>query len=758
MRIPDFFKSIRKKTTASTPEKEASALITPTNGGTPDTAPVPESGDLLEPALVSEPSVAAPSSGDSPVPSTDSEPGKEPEPAVPAMAPELGDLLEPALVSEPSVAAPSSGDSPVPSTDPEPGKEPEPTITAPAPSDSPTHSTDTEPGKEPEPAVTATVPELGDLLEPAVPATASELGDLLEPAPVPEPGKEQEPLGTPSAPEPGLGDLLEPPAIPKPERKPEPPVTDKDAKKPGKSFRRFFQVFKKKEKPPLEEYDFKKHGPLVGGDLPEGYTLIDQYWIDEGRSLVYIALNNKSNQMEYLLFEPVLSNFEYELLERLHEDLRDVLILTSDEIKKDKKIILLEKTMNLVKEYGLTLEIPTLFKIEYYLIRNFLGWSRIDPLMKDPHLEDVSCDGNRIPIFLYHRKYRNIKTNIAFETKVLNSLAITLAQRSGKHISTGSPMLDATLPEGSRLQLTLGTEVTTRGTSFTIRKFREEPYSPIELLEYGTFNADELAYFWLAIENNKSLLFIGGTASGKTTSLNAVSLFIPPIAKVVSIEDTREITLFHDNWIASVTRESLAEGGNAITMFDLLRAAMRQRPEFILVGEVRGVEAQTLFQAMNTGHTTFSTMHAGSVDAAIHRLESSPLNVPRNMIQALNIISVQGLIFRGTERVRRVQEIVEIAGVDPGTGNLRVNNVFVYDPIHDIFSFTGRSQIYSDISAKRGWTRDKLENEISIRKQLLDEMRKQGIIDYVSAASLFHSFAIEREKVFANITDLKKVL
>ena len=174
--------------------------------------------------------------------------------------------------------------------------------------------------------------------------------------------------------------------------------------------------------------------------------------------------------------------------------------------------------------------------------------------MKDPLLEDISCDGAKIPLFLYHRKYRNIKTNISFESDILNSLAITLAQRSGKHISTGSPMLDATLPDGSRLQLTLGTEVTTRGTSFTIRKFREEPYSPIELLDYGTFNIDALVYFWLAIENNKSLLFIGGTASGKTTSLNAVSMFIPPVAKIVSIEDTREITLHHENWIASVTR------------------------------------------------------------------------------------------------------------------------------------------------------------------------------------------------------------
>jgi len=381
--------------------------------------------------------------------------------------------------------------------------------------------------------------------------------------------------------------------------------------KPDATYRHYFRLLQGSKRSAILEYDFERDGTLVTPRLTDTYGLVDQYWVEKGRSLVIIAINKRTNQNEYLLFEPTLSDFEYELLERLYEDLRDVLILSSDEIKRDRKRILLEKMHALIDDYGISLETSTLYKLQYFLIRNFIGWSRIDPLMKDPHLEDISCDGNKIPLFLYHRKYRNIKTNIAFESDVLNSLAITLAQRSGKHISTGSPMVDATLPEGSRLQLTLGTEVTTRGTSFTIRKFREEPFSPVELMEVGTFNADALVYFWLAIENNKSLLFIGGTASGKTTSLNAVSLFIPPVAKVVSIEDTREITLYHDNWIASVTREALSEGGNAISMFDLLRAAMRQRPEFILVGEVRGVEAQTLFQAMNTGHTTFSTMHAG---------------------------------------------------------------------------------------------------------------------------------------------------
>jgi flagellar protein FlaI len=161
---------------------------------------------------------------------------------------------------------------------------------------------------------------------------------------------------------------------------------------------------------------------------------------------------------------------------------------------------------------------------------------------------------------------------------------------------------------------------------------------------------------------------------------------------------------------------------------------------------------------MNTGHTTFSTMHAGSIDAAIHRLESEPLNVPRNMVQALNIVSVQALIYRGTERVRRAQEIVEIASIDQATGNLQVNNVFVYDPIRDRAIFTGRSRIYKEIAEKRGMTREQLDAEIAVRKNLLEEMKKQNIVDYISVASIFHDYHIRREEVLANSTDLRQVL
>lgn len=505
----------------------------------------------------------------------------------------------------------------------------------------------------------------------------------------------------------------------------------------------------------VQEYHFETHGPLVEPGVPAHYEVLEDYWIEEGLSKAFIVNNPKTKQNEYLLFEPVLSRFDYELLERIYGDLRDLLILPDEEIHASPRQVLLEKVYTLLDEYGLSLEWDQLFRVQYYILRNFLGWSRIDALMKDDLIEDISCDGIEIPIFLYHRTYHNIRTNTLFDEESLNALAITLAQRSGKHISVSNPILDSTLPDGSRLQLTLGTEVTTRGTSFTIRKFRSEPFTPIELLDKNTFNVDELVYFWLAIENNKSLLFIGGTASGKTTSLNAVSHFIPPLAKVVSIEDTREITLYHENWIATVTRAGTTEtSASAIDMFDLLKAAMRQRPEYIIVGEVRGVEAQTLFQAMNTGHTTFSTMHAGDIDAAIHRLENEPLNVPRNMIQALDVVSLQALIYRGTERVRRATEIVEIIGIDPRTDNIQVNNVFEYDPVTDVTTFTGRSKVYNEIMAVRGWDKEMLNAEIGKRREVLEAMHDQEIRDYISVSCIFQAYAISAEHVIEHIHDL----
>jgi flagellar protein FlaI len=261
-----------------------------------------------------------------------------------------------------------------------------------------------------------------------------------------------------------------------------------------------------------------------------------------------------------------------------------------------------------------------------------------------------------------------------------------------------------------------------------------------------------MAYLWLCIENNKSLIYAGGTASGKTSSLNAVSLFIPEKAKVITLEDTRELKLPHPNWIPSITRDSFtADERGAVDMYDLLKAALRQRPEFLLVGEVRGKEALTLFQAMSTGHTTFSTMHADSVASAIHRLENPPIGVPRTMIQALDIMSIQSQTYTKGKRVRRNIKLVEIVDIDPNTRNIRTNDIFVWDSEADVFVRTGESKALFDIKMRRGWAQGKVDQELYYRQKILEYMVENGINDFQEISDIINAYQSTPEKVLKKL-------
>jgi flagellar protein FlaI len=261
-----------------------------------------------------------------------------------------------------------------------------------------------------------------------------------------------------------------------------------------------------------------------------------------------------------------------------------------------------------------------------------------------------------------------------------------------------------------------------------------------------------MAYLWMAVDSSKSIVFVGGTASGKTTAMNAVSLFIQPEMKIVSIEDTRELNLSHPNWIPGVTRESFAgEERGSIQMYELLRAALRQRPEYILVGEVRGAEAYVLFQAMSTGHTTFSTMHADSVQSVVHRLENPPINVPRIMIQALDIVSIQAQVKVNEERVRRCKSLTEIVGVDPRTGELLTNEVFIWDAAKDAFQYSGRSYVLENIMESRGWTEEKLKDELKKRQDILEWARLKKISHFKDFAKLVVTYGREPETIMKQV-------
>ena len=394
---------------------------------------------------------------------------------------------------------------------------------------------------------------------------------------------------------------------------------------------------------------------------------LDFYPLNEPYAYAKILKNMDSLEKHYKVIEPSLTKEDEQKLSFIWETLMKTFKMRLDEIdSKNIKDYIDEQVEMVINNYNIELNELSKKKILYYIKRESLGYGKIDPLMKDPHIEDISCDGAGVPIFLYHRKYGSVRSNVVFyEEDELSYFVTKLAQKCNKHISIAEPMLDATMPDGSRIQMTLSNEVTTKGSTFTIRRFRADPFTPPDLIALNTLSSETLAYFWLAVENGVNALIAGGTASGKTTVLNALSLFIPRESKIVSIEETREINLPHPNWIPGVARSGFGEVVadkmvGEIDLYDLMKAALRQRPEYILVGEIRGKEAYVLFQAMATGHTTYSTVHADSAKSLIHRLEGKPIDIPRVMLQSLDVVSIHITTRVKGKRVRRSKQIIEI--------------------------------------------------------------------------------------------------
>ncbi|MEM1670479.1 MAG: type II/IV secretion system ATPase subunit [Archaeoglobaceae archaeon] len=502
----------------------------------------------------------------------------------------------------------------------------------------------------------------------------------------------------------------------------------------------------------IKEYSVEKYGPMVEYSPPQNWRVVEEYWIKEPYCKVYIIYNDEEQEYTYVVAEPKLLPYEVEVYGQIFLIIREELEKLELTDGLDRETVLKEVYTKVLDELHLELDEKGYFKILYYLFRDLLGYGKITALMGDRMLEDISCNGYRKPLYVFHRSYTNLKTNIVFEDEdELDSFVINLAQKCGKHLSVAEPMVDATMPDGSRIQLTLGREVTDHGSTFTIRKFREEPVTPVDLIAWKTFSAEQMAYLWLCIENKKSLIFAGGTASGKTTSMNAISLFIPRRAKIVTIEDTRELMLPHENWIPGVTRDAFHGEKGKIDMYDLLRAALRQRPEYIIVGEVRGREALTLFQAMTTGHTTYSTLHADSVSGAIHRLENPPIEVPRAMLEALNIISIQAQTYVNDRRVRRNIEIAEIVGLDPHTKMLRTSTVFQWDSVKDEHVMVGTSKALEEIRKHRGWSVKELSEELLRRRKVLEFMVSHNIRDFRKVSNIIHTYQNKPAKILKEI-------
>ncbi|KAF5083777.1 Type II/IV secretion system protein [anaerobic digester metagenome] len=505
-----------------------------------------------------------------------------------------------------------------------------------------------------------------------------------------------------------------------------------------------------------DQYDPKVHGMMV--DLtyvpPPGTEEIEVYPVNPPFAYIRITYNYTTHEYLYEVVEPVYSEAEKKLLDELKKGIFERVNVNTRQISRETAGETLESMMNeVLADYAINLDPLTYEKIHYHLKKDFLGDGLVDPVMHDRFIEDISCDGIGRPLFVYHSRYESIESNLFYsDNPELDSFVTKLAQRAGKHISVADPMLDATMQDGSRIQMTLGTEVTAHGSTFTIRKFKDEPITPTDLIEWGTFSPLSIAFLWLAVENGKSCIFAGGTASGKTTSLNAISLFIPPLAKIVTLEDTRELKLPHANWIPSVTRESFdVSGKGEIDMYELLKAALRQRPEYLIVGEVRGREALTLFQAMSTGHVTYSTMHADSVSSAVHRLENPPISVPRNMLSALNLVCVQVQARVGGQRIRRNKQIIEVLDIDPRTNELITNEVFRWRQATDEISYSGKSFILEEIMESHGWDEERIRRDLLQRQEVLEWMREQKIRDFRDVSKIVVSYFRDSETLMEQI-------
>lgn len=380
----------------------------------------------------------------------------------------------------------------------------------------------------------------------------------------------------------------------------------------------------------------------------------------------------KSPDAVYRIMEPELTFAEQDIIQNMKNRIIRTIIDSNDGA--------LEKEVRgLMEDFASDLPVCSKNRIIYYLLRDFAGYGLIDPLLKDVNIEDISCNGVGLPIYVQHRYLGWIKTNLSFqEESTLDNFVAKLALRSGKSVSVAKPILDAGLPDGNRVNLFYGREVTQKGSSFAIRKFKTSVMSPVELIQQGTISPEMLAYLWTLIEYRSSIMVFGETGCGKTTLLNAFSLFIPPEKKIVSIEDTPEIRLPHENWTQLLTRTSFSGEGAEITMFDLLKASLRQRPDYIIVGEIRGEEVKTLFQAMSTGHLALSTFHASSAADVIDRLTSPPMNIPLSLISNIGCLCHQVTVHDEDGSLqRRTKSIIEV--IKKGDG-IELKTVFKWTP------------------------------------------------------------------------------
>ncbi|MGK0208794.1 MAG: flagellar protein FlaI [Patescibacteria group bacterium] len=466
---------------------------------------------------------------------------------------------------------------------------------------------------------------------------------------------------------------------------------------------------------------------------------------------IHIYWDPKISEVVYDVEEPILEEGSKEQLLKIEQAMQEMININLTSTDKSDQDLLnyIQKSAEMIAaELGFSIKDEEFKKIIYFLFRNFVGLNEIEPLMRDYFIEDIECNGMGQPIYIVHRIFRNIKTTLKFnEMDALSNFVEKLAQKSGRHVSYASPILDGSLPDGSRVNATYTKDISSKGPTFTIRKFTKVPWTPIQLLGFNTISPEMLAYFWILLQYKANIMIVGGTASGKTTLLNAIAFFIPPENRVVSIEDTRELNLPRENWLPSVVRTGLTEGGTGdVDMFSLLRGSFRQNPDYVIVGEVRGKEASVLFQGMASGHASISTLHADSVQAIVNRLSTPPISLSPTLINSLDVVAVQTHAIVGGQETRRLREIIEINKVN-NDGTFVTNTPFKWNPGDDRFYQYAESTMFDKIAEKIGVPKTQLVNEYQIRTKLIYNLYVKKVIGYEEVQKVLSEYSKNPKKV-----------
>ena len=496
--------------------------------------------------------------------------------------------------------------------------------------------------------------------------------------------------------------------------------------------------------------------PSVTKTLPKGVKIADKYPLYEPFSQVVIIQDPKTGEFKYVLDELQLDTMERGIYNRILEMLLAEIQSPKETISDPRKFFA-QEAKKIVDKYRISLGwLPDVswYKILYHAERDLVGFGKIDSLMRDPNIEDISCDGVSKSVYIWHRTFESIETNVKFDNdEDLDNLVGKLVHMAGKHVSSAFPIVDASLPGKHRLAVAYRREITPFGTAFTIRKFREDPYSIIDLINIGTFTEEMAAYLWICLENRASVMVLGGTAAGKTTALNALGCLIRPGSKIMTIEETAELNLSHENWVSLIARQSYGLGGSnvgEVALFDLVKTCMRHRPDLMIVGEVRGQEAYVLFQALATGHGGMCTMHAENVQSAVKRLTQKPMDISPSYIPLMNIVmSVQRvhLVKNGEKKAyRRVLSVNEIIDYE------KYVNPFKWDPIKDVQTIDLDSSFLMTSFAERlGITREELIKELYRRRDVLHWMRQQQIRSYKEVASIIAEYYARPKEFYKKI-------